>query len=105
MEANRGDLKAIQQMEPSGPDGGERAELGEPVKDCITGFRANGLVLVLKDGAFAWRASKYACLRFWASMVGWSCCGSRMQLSQKSRPSPGKGKENNPQNQRQRQHG
>jgi len=53
MEANRGDLKAIQQMEPSGPDGGERAELGEPVKDCITGFRANGLVLVLKDGAFA----------------------------------------------------
>ena len=50
MEANRGDLKAIQQMEPSGPDGGERAELGEPVKDCITDFRANGLVLVLKDG-------------------------------------------------------
>ena len=44
MEANRGDLKAIQQMEPSGPDGGERAELGEPVKDCITGFRANGFV-------------------------------------------------------------
>jgi hypothetical protein len=70
MEANRGDLKAIQQMEPSGPDGGERAELGEPVKDCIADFRANGFVLVLKDGAFEWRASKYACLRF-LGVHGW----------------------------------